>query len=856
MAILLPAFLAPAAVLPVVSAPAAVDFRFAPPEWQTAICLPDDPHKSLVDRGGELLYHYGQGGREFGTRVGVEVVADAIWQGQELLSPRIPLVRTWRAADGLEIVEETFAVTDARPADPERPVLRRLDGGGVNRDWAVPPAGVDPVMRHILVHQGGPLRHECTVPPRGSCRVALVLCEGWWNEPGCRIQILRVEGAEPRTVDTVADIGQNVAAAFWFDARDLDGNGQLWIQVEAAPEASDQNTILNGLWVFPADTEPDSQALIEGELNRVALARANATMPGGPIREDMILVRVTNTGSTARTLRPRLVVDTRLPFAFEPQAQRVRVNDHETISASLRITGVERAESARRVLQLESVTVAEGASVTFCVRYGGGGSSPTESVTREQALACRARAVTYWEQAPLPYGRVQVPDPNVQALLDAAVRNIWQAREIKQGLPAFQVGPTCYRGLWIVDGAFLLEAAAMLGAGQEARNGVAYELTFQQPDGRIQVMRDYSKENGIVLWTCVRHAQLTQDPAWLESLWPRLERIAEHLRTLRQQTLTNDSRLDDGLLPAGFPDGGIGGVIEEYTNPYWNLAGLRAFIQAAQWLGKVDAASRWQREYDDFMAAFRRAAQRDLKTDPQGHPYLPIRMDGQDLPQRGQWAFCHAVYPGQIFAPDDPLVIGTLAMLEATEREGMVYGTGWDATGLWNYFASFYGHAWLWQGHGDKAARALIAFANHAAPTLVWREEQSLRGEPFRKVGDMPHNWASAEFIRLAVHLLALDRGRELHLFEGLPADWVAPGALTRLDRVATPFGPLTLNLQVSADGRAADLRIEPLSDPSCTKIVVHRASWTGDSDSRALELDPARRHELHIGTSGSVRDK
>jgi hypothetical protein len=248
--------------------------------------------------------------------------------------------------------------------------------------------------------------------------------------PGRRIQILRVEGAEPRTVDTVADIGQNVAAAFWFDARDLDGNGQLWIQVEAAPEG--------------------------------------------------------------------------LPFAFEPQAQRVRVNDHETISASLRITGVERVESARRVLQLESVTVAEGASVTFCVRYGGGGSSPTESVTREQALACRARAVTYWEQVPLPYGRVQVPDPNVQALLDAA-----------------------------------------------ARNGVAYELTFQQPDGRIQVMRDYSKENGIVLWTWVRHAQLTQDPAWLESLWPRLERIAEHLRTLRQQTLTNDSRLDDTSCTSG-----------------------------------------------------------------------------------------------------------------------------------------------------------------------------------------------------------------------------------------------------------------------------------------------------------------
>ena len=44
----------------------------------------------------------------------------------------------------------------------------------------------------------------------------------------------------------------------------------------------------------------------------------------------------------------------------------------------------------------------------------------------------------------------------------------------------------------------------------------------------------------------------------------------------------------------------------------------------------------------------------------------------------------------------------------------------------------------------------------------------------------MPHNWASAEFIRLAVHLLALDRGQEMHLFEGLPTQWTKPGMVTQ----------------------------------------------------------------------------
>ena len=71
-----------------------VDFRYSPPQWQTAICLPDDPQKTLVDKSGELLYHFGQGGREFGTRVSVQVTDAAVWQKQELLSPRVPIVKT------------------------------------------------------------------------------------------------------------------------------------------------------------------------------------------------------------------------------------------------------------------------------------------------------------------------------------------------------------------------------------------------------------------------------------------------------------------------------------------------------------------------------------------------------------------------------------------------------------------------------------------------------------------------------------------------------------------------------------------------------------------------------------------
>jgi hypothetical protein len=152
-----------------------VDFRYSPPEWQTAICLPDDLHKSLVDRSGDLLYHYRQGGaREFATRVGVEVASGAAWLKQELHSPRVPIVQTRRAADGFEIVEEAFAVTDLRQTSAPASPLQRMDAGGVNRNWTKPLATLDASLKHVAVHMGGNIHYELAVPSGASRRAGAV----------------------------------------------------------------------------------------------------------------------------------------------------------------------------------------------------------------------------------------------------------------------------------------------------------------------------------------------------------------------------------------------------------------------------------------------------------------------------------------------------------------------------------------------------------------------------------------------------------------------------------------------------------------------------------------------------------
>ena len=79
----------------------------------------------------------------------------------------------------------------------------------------------------------------------------------------------------------------------------------------------------------------------------------------------------------------------------------------------------------------------------------------------------------------------------------------------------------------------------------------------RKTDGRFEILPHYSKENGIVLWTCVRHAMLTQDKEWLRSIWPKLEKTVAFIKHLRQESYKDKSPLNDGLLPPGYVDGGI-----------------------------------------------------------------------------------------------------------------------------------------------------------------------------------------------------------------------------------------------------------------------------------------------------------
>jgi hypothetical protein len=857
-----------------------IDHRYAPLWWQTPICLPDDWQKTLVGKEGTLLYDYPGKYSGFKTRITLGFGSEARWVRQELASPRVPIVRTVKRLGSLEITEEAFAAApplqwdETRTAKPA--AVERMDGGGGIKDWAHPKVPCDAAFRDIAVGWNAEIHYRIRAERSQPYWIVFGLCEGWHAKAGERILDLKIEGKTRKTADMVAAHGKNVPALFAFEAQDEDGDGFIDASVACAAGSPDGNSILNVLWVFqgPPDKVAPTSELLTGKSRRTPLAHVNCGHEPprmGPPRHDVVLARVRAAGvdvvkknekkkesgdesphsKVGVTLRPTVTVESEYEITLDPSGRRVQIGTGTTLffPAAVRLAGRSGGKVVLEWAVPVHVPAGEEKTLALGVLRGPAAPKPHQlyPISADQAGQLREIARQYWERADLPYSCFEVPDPGVQAQLDSSIRNIYQAREIKRGLPAFQVGPTCYRGLWVVDGSFLMEAVAYLGRVEEARNGIRYLLSFQRPDGAIMLIDGHLKETGIALWAVTRHARLTGDKAWLAEVWPQIEKGFAYVGVMRKQASADPAAPYYRLLPEGFSDGGLGGKNPEYTNVYWTLVGLKAAVDAARWLGKNDQAGVWQKEYDDFYATFRRAAERDTRVDAHGNRYVPIcmRKDAKVSPQKAQWAFLHAVYPGKIFAPDDPLVQGNMAMLRAVEVEGLVRDTGWVANGVWNYFASFYGHGWLWAGHGRKAAQTLYDFANHASPLLAWREEQMPQGEGDAVCGDMPHNWASAEFIRLVRALLILERGDELHLFEGLPPAWIGPGKSIVVRGAVTEFGPMSLEFRVAADGSKAILTLDSPRRDSPKRIVVHQSAWSGKPDT--IDLPAQGRVEREI---------
>lgn len=476
------------------------------------------------------------------------------------------------------------------------------------------------------------------------------------------------------------------------------------------------------------------------------------------------------------------------------------------------------------LLQLEPGVVAEGAFI-FPLNH-----QQTEDFSLAWAKAALETERHFWQTLNLQSRKLRLADTAVNDMLVACARNILQARELEEGLPVFKVGPTVYRSLYFVDGHFFLEAAQYLGWTEAALNGIEVLLKRRKPDGSFSIIPHHLKETGIAIATIVRQHELIDDfQALRERLWPELKEALHYIEDLVDEAERQDTKGSVfAAMPMAYGDGGAGGRRYEYTTPLWTLIGLKFLSDRAEQICSADEAQHIAALYERLGARVRRQIANDLQSLPDGTAVLPMVHPSSgphhwlpDYPAEvlpwhrinqatATWALAQAIYPGELFAADDPVVLNFCRLLDSLDDEqGLPVETGWlPYKALWPYAGMFYANAWLYAGYPDKALDYLYAFANHATPTRVWREEQSLASSGIGQFfGDMPHNWASVEFIRLLRNCLIFERGDVLDILPAVAETWLEPGQPLEIS-TATRFGDVTLQVAIEAD-RTAQIRLE-----------------------------------------------
>jgi hypothetical protein len=819
------------AVWPCNSSAQQVDHRFAPVNYQTVICYPDDWQKTMVSERGGLSYDFGPGpyARPL-TEITVGVAGTRVIVDRQFLDdPRIPVVTTTLRAGSTLIRLTSFAMLPAAPtAYPATPTWSRgrvRREGGMNGciGWASPPDSVDDAFRNVAWGTNRPILYRVSVEPGSSRRIALGICESYKAQAGMRPLELRVEGAPPQVVDPMDSGVKNTPHVLFFDGSDVNADG--WLSVECHSAGPDGNTILNAFWVFRPHEQITAAQVLSGEGSRRAelVHRCGTELEGNAPapRADAIVADFLQASGA-----PQVFVKTRRPLT--PAAG---TDTRSEKSSGLCLTTHHNTETGpepylfSRPRPSSMVRTSDGwlleyspptSRVEIVVVHGNHGAHRVKAIPDLRKELAVARE--YWrEQKTFSVRPIVVPDSGIQMLLDVSVRTIYQVRERVDGIAQFQPGPSVYRGLWIADAALTGIPVAMLGDTASLYRYLETGFRFQLPTGQVRTLYPTVSIVETPAWafTAFWLARSIGDHSWIARHWTELGKALDWICSLREQTLGGKRTLYSGLLPAGFVDGGLSIPMSDYGTLWWCMMALEEGSNAAELLGKGTRANAWRSTLQGFSSAFALAARRDILRDHFGNPFLPVGVGDTaiSVPQRGQFSLLLPMHFASFFdAPGsltDSLARMNLIMLENYLSQGLIRGSGWMPQGLWPWLGGVLGMAHQRIGDSRRAVELLYAYANHAAPTGVWVEEQLPRAIGPGTAGDVSDAEASAVFIHLTRYLLATERKDGLELLGGVPEAWLRPGAVVGLRNTLSEFGPLTFEFCV--DQESAVLTVAPI---------------------------------------------
>jgi len=496
-------------------------------------------------------------------------------------------------------------------------------------------------------------------------------------------------------------------------------------------------------------------------------------------------------------------------------------------------------------------TVPANGSVTFWIKL------PYElriadmsSLAPEGAPTLLGQASQDWEKFWSEGTQIRLParEKELSDFYQASVASIVMLTERDENGELWTLdGPAEYREFWGRGEYFQARSIEFAGYLLIALDTVRHTFSLQKEDGEW----DWPVTSGWPAWDNIggnagsvwNYYLLTRDRAWLEKSYPHLAAAAEWINLHREESMVAQDAPEAarpihrqipwsctpetspplkpgekpywyGLLPWSYGDSGLP---EGHPFPHntWGLYAVKIAEQAARILGKLDDASRFASDYEDYENDYFSDMKRSIALEKDDAPYLPAMPTD---PGAGVSQSLIAVYPTDLLRPENLWVTNLLERMRKDELEGLPTHMAWmGAGGVWPSESLNVAETYLRRGDIPKTVSLLMATLNHTYTTDTFREEIKVnKSLPVAcatgvskdvpdgyGTGDMPEAWGPANLILLLRDMMFYEDGDSLHVFAGIPADWIAPGEKLSISSAPTTLGgKISLHLDYSGAGK------------------------------------------------------
>ncbi len=426
---------------------------------------------------------------------------------------------------------------------------------------------------------------------------------------------------------------------------------------------------------------------------------------------------------------------------------------------------------------------------------------------------------------------------------------------------ALQPGPRAYKRTWIRDGALISAALLRLAHPDEVRAFIEWYAPYQFDDGSIPCCVDARgadravehDSHGQWIYLIGEYYRFTRDVGLLTQHWPSIVETVDYINQLRQKRRTAEYEQPAKLMYYGLVPESISheGYIQNPVHSYWDgmftLLGLKDAAQIATVLGEHDYAAAFATMRNEFRSDLYASIERSMER--HGISYIPgaaelgdfdftstaIAVDPvgelRSIPQPAFGRTFNEYYryfsarladrnnepQFERYTPYEFRIVGPLVRmgLKKEAHELLQFFLAGQRPSAWNSWAE-----------------------------VVWRNPRS---PGF--IGDMPHTWVGAEYIRSVRTMFAYERegDRALVVGAGLLPEWVLSEEGVSVRRLPTYYG--TLNYTARRGGKS-DL-VVILSGDVNPPPGKHRAALAARAAADRGHRQRRRDHELQRAGSG-----